>query len=701
MNFGSFAVRAPLGLRRIAMCLSLLALALCAQMPAPDRAFAQTRTAQAAAATPKFKAIFEPMNYPDDITFNDVFFANDRVGWISGKGPGGFILHTADGGANWDVQIGDPHSNNPELMGLHFLDATHGWAYQSGGQLLRTIDGKTWETVGPFGNVPTQFRFVSVRDGYFISGDYAGSSLFATHDGGRSWKKMYSCATTLQVNGLTRNTSCYLTDLFFASTKVGYAVGGGFDGTWGAVAKTVDGGTTWKVVFASTDVAEATSVFFTDENNGVIRLHDRRVLITADGGQTWRGATGTAEATIKFADPQVGWSCIEQYGPSCSITLDGGKSWTAHDIKLPEDIQSYSVPRRDLVYVVGDHGMIYRYRIVPADYTARGIVDAPLMTAYGGPIVTQLQQMQTQITALQSQLSAAAAASASASGSAAAPPGGGFAQNTSAQSSPDAPIANQAAPASGGFSQDASAGAQGFSQSTAAPAPTDQGAAASGGFSQDASAGGFTQDPNAAAGEFAQDTSSAPSSQFVQSCCGNQVQGLVTSFGSVATQVPAFSGQFRNLNLLSVGLNMLNDMMSRTKQIHDSLLALKKAPDAQTALAALLTLSANLQGANQAIATQFQNLGAAPATGAPAGVIGNQVAADPNAPAGGFQQNTNSNAAPSTPANGNANGTASNGNQQSGNQNGNQSGSQNGNQNSATGNAINKATSALKKKLPF
>ena len=210
--------------------------------------------------------------------------------------------------------------------------------------------------------------------------------------------------------------------MFFASTKVGYAVGGGFDGTWGAVAKTVDGGTTWKVVFASTDVAEATSVFFTDENNGVIRLHDRRVLITADGGQTWRGATGTAEATIKFADPQVGWSCIEQYGPSCSITLDGGKSWTAHDIKLPEDIHGYSVPRRDLVYVVGDHGMIYRYRIVPADYTAKGIVDAPLMTSYGGPIVTQLQQMQTQITALQSQLSAAAAASASASGSAAAPP---------------------------------------------------------------------------------------------------------------------------------------------------------------------------------------------------------------------------------------------------------------------------------------
>ena len=76
---------------------------------------------------------------------------------------------------------------------------------------------------------------------------------------------------------------------------------------------------------------------------------------------------------------------------------------------------------------------------------------------------------------------------------------------------------------------------------------------------------------------------------------------------------------------------MLTDMMSRAKQMRDSMVALKKAPDAQTALAALTNLSGSLQGTNQAIATQFQNLGAAPATGAATGVIGNQVAATPNA----------------------------------------------------------------------
>jgi len=654
-------------LSRIAFCLGFLAITTSAQTPASNRpksSVPNRASSATAAAPPKFKAIFEPANYPDDIKFNDVFFANDKIGWISGKGSGGFILHTADGGASWDVQIGDPHSNNPELMGLHFLDATHGWAYQAGGQLLRTTDGKAWETVGPFAAVPTQFRFVSVRDGFFISGDYTGSSVYATRDGGRSWKKTYSCATTLQVDGLTRNTSCYLSDLFFASPKVGYAVGGAFDGTWGAIAKTSDGGATWKVVFASTDIAAMNSAFFTDENNGVVRLHDHRVLITADGGQTWRGATGAAEFVMKFADPEVGWSCIEEYGPSCSITTDGGKSWTTHSIGLPEDIEAYSVPRRDLVYVVGDHGMIFRYRIVPADYTAKGIVDAPLMQPYGGPIVTQLQQMQTQVAALQSQISAAPASSASASGGPSG--GGGF---------------SQSAPSSG-FAQNM------WVQSNAGAAPAGQDPSAVGSFSQDASAAaGTAQDPNAAAGGFVQDTTAAPTSPFIQGCCASGIQSLQTSFGAVAQQVPSFSGQFRNLNLLVVGLNMLSDMMTRAKQMKDAMVALKSAPNPQAALAALTTLMTSVQGASQAITTQFSNLGAAPAPGGSGSVIGNQVAGAPAAPDSSATPGAAPAAAPaadSQPANSN---TAAS-------QAGSQASSTAG---SAAGSAINK----LKKKLPF
>jgi len=82
---------------------------------------------------PKFKAIWEPVNYPQDAELHDVYFVSPEVGWVVGMvrsdaGEGGVILHTADGGQHWDVQLGDPHSAARGFEELFFLDAKHGWA---------------------------------------------------------------------------------------------------------------------------------------------------------------------------------------------------------------------------------------------------------------------------------------------------------------------------------------------------------------------------------------------------------------------------------------------------------------------------------------------------------------------------------------------------------------------------------------------
>ena len=70
----------------------------------------------------------------------------------------------------------------------------------------------------------------------------------------------------------------------------------------------------------------------------------------------------------------MGWG-----GKNFSFTRNGGKLWTTRLIKCPAEVKAFSLPRRDRGYLVGDHGMIYRYRIVPVAYTAKGILDAPMM----------------------------------------------------------------------------------------------------------------------------------------------------------------------------------------------------------------------------------------------------------------------------------------------------------------------------------
>jgi hypothetical protein len=100
---------------------------------------------------------------------------------------------------------------------------------------------------------------------------------------------------------------------------------------------------------------------------------------------------------------------------------------------------------------------------------------------------------------------------------------------------------------------------------------------------------------------------------------------LQTSFTSIATQIPQFGSQFKNLNLLLVGLNMVSQMIADAKQIKTEFVALKAAPNAQAALAALTSLSTSVASMSQSIDTQFQSLGAAPAAGATSDAIGNQA----------------------------------------------------------------------------
>lgn len=324
----------------------------------------------AAAAKPKFKAIWERVNYKEDLTLFDVYFVSKDEGWVAGEA--GTILHTKDGGNNWTAELGgDPNAQGAQLKHIFFTNPTHGWA-QAWNTMFRTTDGENWQQV--IGDIRGDAIFVSDVKGFRT---YGNGIIFATEDGGSDWKEVFTCRAKMEVEGLTQEKDCDLETLHFPSATVGYLAGDSR-----ITVKTEDGGASWNVLVGPEEPGDqrALDVFFLDEKTGY-EVRNSGLFRTIDGGQSWQGVIATlprGAAKVKFVDREVGWSCL---GSTWAYSTDGGKRWTSRQVGFPTGVTAFCLPTRDRGYVVGGHGMIYRYRVVPIEYTSKGMIDAPMMPA--------------------------------------------------------------------------------------------------------------------------------------------------------------------------------------------------------------------------------------------------------------------------------------------------------------------------------
>jgi photosystem II stability/assembly factor-like uncharacterized protein len=180
------------------------------------------------APPPKFKAIWEPVNYKADLKLFDVHFVDDNTGWVAGGATemsGGVILYTKDAGRTWEVQYGDPQSSDRAVLGLRFLDGKHGWAIQDSplnARLLRTTDGQNWDQAGTMASHYTDLAFTSELSGTYTD----GHTIYHTQDGGGKWQPVSTCAVQAEIDGLTKKVDCEFSKVHFPSATVGY-VGAG------------------------------------------------------------------------------------------------------------------------------------------------------------------------------------------------------------------------------------------------------------------------------------------------------------------------------------------------------------------------------------------------------------------------------------------------------------------------------------------
>jgi hypothetical protein len=208
------------------------------------------------------------------------------------------------------------------------------------------------------------------------------------------------CGANISVNGLSRNIPCETVSLSFPTPQVGYLAGKSYDVKGVFIAKTADGGSTWSV-WRVLEEESPEFIKFTDPNNGFVCTFGGKFFSTTDGGRTWDGVPSVdCVPSMKFADPETGWMLETR---RWIYTTDGGRQWSSRTMRFPADVNGFSLPRRDRGYVVGDHGMVYRYSIVPVEHTAANSMDAPAVGAFTSPLDDQVEEFVAEVDAFSSE----------------------------------------------------------------------------------------------------------------------------------------------------------------------------------------------------------------------------------------------------------------------------------------------------------
>jgi photosystem II stability/assembly factor-like uncharacterized protein len=617
---GSAMTNAP-GNRKAAYRCALIAvtsallgipLSVSAQTPTvPNRASQKALpkpTASSATESPQLKGILEPVNYGQDLKLTDVFFTSTDEGWVAGEHA--TILHTTDGGRNWNAQVGgEPNNQEQQIRLIRFLDSKHGWAVQScagvcaeGDRLFSTRDGQNWDEAGTLPRGGVDFAFTSGRHAIALTNGapgYSRGAIFLTDDSGKAWKPLMECSMNTTVNGLAHTDGCWFVKLELLSHRTAYALA--CDNNYSfAFFHTGDSGRTWNyhvLPFTASDCRGA-DFFFTDSVHGVLVLKDGRTYITNDGGNWTALLATTLGPQIRFADPQVGWTLWSSKSnwraARIWYTVDGGQHWKASaDIDLPlhnGDSYKFAFPRRDRAYIIGDHGMIYRYRVVPTSYTASNAFNAPAMPSFDTSATAgAASRVKKDIADLQAQIATASGGTApSPQTAAAAPPAGGFPQGPGGASSAQVQPSGSSPAATGDFAQDV------------------------GTFSSDPSDASFTQG-------FTQNVDTSPPSAPLQACCGRALQNLQTDLASFNQAAAANTSQFRSLNMVIAGVQLVTSLVNQARQLRDSFNALKHSSNLQAASTALQQLSTKANFTQKTVSTGFSDPGTWYATNAQSG----------------------------------------------------------------------------------
>ncbi len=177
--------------------------------------------------------------FPDSYELESVCFINQNIGWAVGDS--GIVVKTLDGGETWALQ---ESGTLAYLSKVFFIDENNGWicyGFEIGespfsvehfGTILHTNDGgQNWETQLEVSN--STFRsiyFIDNSIGWAAGYNFGNKTeIYLTVDGGSTW-------VPKAVDTIWR----FFYSIQFTDNLVGWLVGES-----GIIIKTIDGGNTW------------------------------------------------------------------------------------------------------------------------------------------------------------------------------------------------------------------------------------------------------------------------------------------------------------------------------------------------------------------------------------------------------------------------------------------------------------------------
>jgi len=245
--------------------------------------------------------------------FSSLDFADSQHGWAVGLADS--LRATADGGVTWTAQTS---GITPQLFSVAAVDLQHVWAVGKSGTVRATADGgANW--VPQASGVTSDLwgvDFIDTMHGWAVG---VGGTVIVTGDGGVSWKKMVS------------GTALRLWDVAFADADHGFAVGGASEPDRNVLLTTDDGGATW-IKRASGTAQPLYGVDAIDSQHAWVVGEKGTILVTGDGGLTWRrqspavtASVGSGLSGVDMLDGQIGWATGA--GSTVLATTDGGATW--------------------------------------------------------------------------------------------------------------------------------------------------------------------------------------------------------------------------------------------------------------------------------------------------------------------------------------------------------------------------------------